>query len=397
MKYRLFIIILSFTVSLSLYSQRVIQAEQLAYAKRNIDNIANGSSAYKALLRNADKELATVIVPITEKTIVAGSGDKHDYVSMGPYWWPDSTRADGLPYIRKDGQRNPEILKLDRYKIDKLTKGVNTLSYAYYFSGEDKYAYKAVDMLRIWFLNDETKMNPNLNYAQMILGHNNNKGRGAGIIDTYSFVEMIDCIEFLAKSSAMKKKDLDGIKKWFSDFTEWLITSDLGQNERKAKNNHGTAYDIQVAAYALFTGKTGIAKEFISTFGENRIFQQIEPDGKQPLELERTIALHYSIFNIDHMMDMCNLGKSVGVNIYNSTSTDNRSISKAIEFIVPYLGKSQKDFPYQQIKEWDLNQQKLCWLIRRASMFKKNKAYDKLFDQYINTKPSDIKWLLYAK
>ncbi len=397
MKYRLFLIILSFTFSLSSYSQRVIQAEQLAYAKRNIDNIANGNSAYKALLRNADKELATVIVPITEKTIVAGSGDKHDYVSMGPYWWPDSTRADGLPYIRKDGQRNPEILKLDRYKIDKLTKGVNTLSYAYYFSGEDKYAYKAVDMLRIWFLNDETKMNPNLNYAQMILGHNNNKGRGAGIIDTYSFVEMIDCIEFLAKSSAMKKKDLDGIKKWFSDFTEWLITSDLGQNERKAKNNHGTAYDIQVAAYALFTGKTGIAKEFISTFGENRIFQQIEPDGKQPLELERTIALHYSIFNIDHMMDMCNLGKSVGVNIYNSTSTDNRSISKAIEFIVPYLGKSQKDFPYQQIKEWDLNQQKLCWLIRRASMFKKDKAYDKLFDQYINTKPSDIKWLLYAK
>ncbi len=97
------------------------------------------------------------------------------------------------------------------------------------------------------------------------------------------------------------------------------------------------------------------------------------------------------------MIDMCNLGKSVGVNIYNSTSTDNRSISKAIEFIVPYLGKSQKDFPYQQIKEWDLNQQKLCWLIRRASMFKKDKAYDKLFDQYINTKPSDIKWLLYAK
>lgn len=397
MKYRLFLIILSFTFSLSSYSQRVIQAEQLAYAKRNIDNIANGNSAYKALLRNADKELATVIVPITEKTIVAGSGDKHDYVSMGPYWWPDSTKADGLPYIRKDGQRNPEILKLDRYKIDKLTKGVNTLSYAYYFSGEDKYAYKAVDMLRIWFLNEETKMNPNLNYAQMILGHNNNKGRGAGIIDTYSFVEMIDCIELLAKSSAMKKKDLDGIKKWFSDFTEWLITSDLGQNERKAKNNHGTAYDIQVAAYALFTGKTSIAKEFISTFGENRIFQQIETDGKQPLELERTIALHYSIFNIDHMMDMCNLGKSVRVNIYNSTSTDNRSISKAIEFIVPYLGKSQKDFPYQQIKEWDLNQQKLCWLIRRASMFKKDKAYDKLFDQYINTKPSDIKWLLYAK
>lgn len=162
---------------LSLFSQRIITPEQLAYTKRSLNSITNGNSAYKALIRNADKELENEITPITEKDIIAGSGDKHDYVSMGPYWWPDPSKPDGLPYIRKDGERNPEILKLDRYKIDKLAKGVNTLAYAYYFSGEEKYAYKAVDFLRLWFLNEDTKMNPNLNYAQMILGRNGNKGR----------------------------------------------------------------------------------------------------------------------------------------------------------------------------------------------------------------------------
>ena len=94
---------------------------------------------------------------------------------------------------------------------------------------------------------------------------------------------------------------------------------------------------------------------------------------------------------------MCDLAKSIGKDIFKSTSQDGWSISKAIEFIVPYLGKPQSEFPYQQIKEWDENQQKLCWLLRRSTQFKKNKEYDKLFDKYCTTKSSDIKWLILAK
>lgn len=397
MKKLLSTIILASLFSFSAYSQRIIDNKQLAYAKRNISRITNGDTAYKALLRNADKELDRILIPVTEKTILAGSGDIHDYVSMGRYWWPDPSKPDGLPYIRKDGMVNPEIQKLDRYKLDDLRKGVTALSYAYYFSGEEKYAWKAVEFLQIWFLNEKTKMNPNLNYAQMIRGRNGDKGRGEGIIDTYCFVEMIDCIMLLSKSQAMTKKDMDGLKRWFSDFLDWLLTSDLGKDERTSKNNHGTAYDIQVTAYALFADRKDIAMEFINNFAENRLFKQIEPDGSQPLELARTIALHYSIFNIDHAMDMCALAKSVGVDIYSSTSPDGRSISKAIEFIRPYLGIQQNEFPYKQIKEWDQNQQKLCWLLRRSTMFEKNKEYDKLFDQHCTTKASSINWLLYAK
>ncbi len=394
---RLLFTIIFLAVGIYSFSQRIITADQLSYAKRNQASIVNGERAYKALIGTANKELDKVLIPVTEKEIIAASGDKHDYVSMGPYWWPDTTKADGLPYIRRDGLRNPEIEKLDRTKLDRLSKGVTTLAYAYYFTKDEKYARKAVELLQIWFLNEDTKMNPNLNYAQMIRGRNDGKGRGEGIIDTYCFVEIVDCITILSESIAMSKKDHNGLKAWFSDFVDWMLTSELGKDERGSKNNHGTAYDIQVTAYALFAGRTDVAKEFINNFAENRIFKQIEPDGSQPLELARTIAMHYSIFNIDHMMDMAALAKSTGVNIYKSTSSDGRSISKAIEYIVPYLGKPQSEFPYQQIKEWDENQNKLCWLLRRSTQFEKNKAYDKLFDQYCKTKESNINWLFYAK
>jgi len=395
-KFVLIFTLVTFT-GISAFAQGISNSKQLQYAKENLKTIPNGMSTYNSLLRNAEKELNTVLIPVTEKSIVAPTGDKHDYVSMGPYWWPDPSKPDGLPYIRKDGQRNPELEKLDRLKIDKLSKGVRTLSYAYYFSGEEKYAQKAVEFLKIWFLDSKTKMNPNLNYGQMIPGRNGGKGRAEGIIDVYSFVEMVDCIELLKVSKAMKQKDYDGLKQWFSEYLDWLLNSEIGKDEKSAQNNHGLAYDVQVTTYALFTGRKEIADDYIANFAQDRLFKQIEPDGSQPRELARTIAMHYTIFNIEHSMDMMALAKTLGVDLYSATSEDGRSITKAIEFIIPYLGKPQSEFPYKQIKEWNENQQKLCWMLRRATFFKPNKEYDELFDKYCTTRDIDLKWLFYAK
>ncbi len=379
------------------FSQRSIPMDQLTYAKKNIHSIPNGNEALKSLIKEADKALTIEITPVTEKSIIAASGDKHDYVSMGPYWWPDPNKPDGLPYIRRDGERNPEIYKLDRYKLDKLFKNIVTLGYAYFFTGEEKYAEKAVGDIRLWFLDEDTKMNPNMNFGQMVPGHTGGKGRAEGMIDTYGFVRMVDCITLLSSSNSFTKKDMEGIKKWFSDFLDWMLTSEIGQDEYNAKNNHGMAFDVQATAYALFSGRNDIASRFIKEFPENRIFKQVEPDGSQPLELVRTIAFHYTLFNIAHMMDMSELAKYTGVDLFSATSPDGRSISKAIEFIKPYLGQPQSAFPYKQIKEWDENQQKLCWILRRATFFKPNQEYDKLFGKYNQTSRSDRQWLLYAK
>ncbi len=379
------------------FAQRIITPEQLAKVKANKGSFQNAPEAYRVLIKDADKLMNTDLIPVTEKTIIAVSGDKHDYVSMGPYWWPDPSKPDGLPYIRKDGQRNPELEKLDKNKLDKMAKSVIKLGYAYYFSGDEKYAEKAVEFLNMWFLDKKTRMNPNMEYGQMIPGHNEGKGRAEGILDTYIFVEMTDCITLLSKSKAMKSKDLDGIKTWFSQYLDWMLNSDIGKDEYSAKNNHGMAFDVQATAYALFTGRQDVADKFIKEFPENRMSKQIEPDGSQPLELARTIAFHYTLFNLNHMMDMCALAESAGVDLFSVTSPDGRSITKAIEFIKFYLGKLQSEFPYQQIKEWPENQERCCWMLRRATFFKPNPGYDELFDEYCRTKNIDIKWLLLAK
>lgn len=393
----LYLFIISSLFTTNVYAKYFASIEHLLYAKQNVEKIPHGIEAYNELIKLADKQLLYTIPSITDKEVTAKSLNKQDYISIGRYWWPDSTKKDGLPYIRKDGIPNPEIEKLDRFKLVKLTDGVNCLAYAYFFTANEKYAHKAMEYLRLWFLNKNTKMNPNLNYAQVIKGHNNDEGRSEGIIDTYGFVYMIQSIKILSQSSAMGREDYEGLVKWFSDFLDWLLTSKLGQQCAKAKNNHSIAYDVQVVAYALFVNKQNIAKDFISRFPEERLAKQIKPDGSQPFELTRTLALHYSIFNLNHILDFCSLAKTLNIDLYNVTSPSGKLINKAIDFVTQYLGKAEKNFPYQQLTDWDQSQETLCWLIKRSTFFNENKKYDRLFDNHCKTKNTDIKWLLYAK
>ena len=155
--------------------------------------------SYKQLVKDADKALQFGPVSVMEKKHIPPSGDKHDYMSLAPYHWPDPTKPDGLPYIRKDGQTNPEVKEYkDKEYQPQLCADVHTLALAYYFSGEKVYAQHAAKLLRVWFLDTATRMNPNLNFAQAIKGVNT--GRGAGLIDTRHYIKVIDAIGLLRDS-----------------------------------------------------------------------------------------------------------------------------------------------------------------------------------------------------
>ena len=342
------------------------------------------TEAAKLIIRNADKELSVKIITVMDKETIPPSGDKHDYISAGRYWWPDPKNPGG-PYIRKDGVVNREIDKFDRGILGNMAKGVTHLALAYYLTSDERYAAKATQNLRIWFLNPKTKMNPNMNFGQTISGRNDGKGRGEGIIDTYSFVEMLDGVELLKNSKSFTAYDQLGLKKWFTAYLDWMMTNEIGNEEYTAKNNHGTAFDVQAARYALFVGKEDIARKYINDFPMRRLYHQIEPDGSQPLELARTTALGYSTFNLTHILDMCFMAKSLNIDLFNSKSEDGRSVSKALEFLAQYVGKPMSKFPYKQIKEWDSVQKKLCWELYRADKF-----YTKpVFEKYYKNKISD--------
>jgi len=266
---------------------------------------------------------------------------------MGPYWWPDSTKPGGLPYVRRDGERNPEIRRdYDAPRLGALTGDVATLALAYYFSDDEKYAARATQLLRVWFLDPATRMNPNLRYGQRVPGIT--EGRSAGIIETRSFVGLVDAIGMLERSPDWRDTDGQGMRAWMSAYLEWLRTSDIGKQERGARNNHGTWYDAQVAALALFTGDSGLARATLEASKATRIASQVKADGSQPFELVRTRALAYSAMNLEGLCRLAELGRQVGVDLWSYASPDGGSIRKALDYVAPYVDAATH-WPGQQI------------------------------------------------
>ncbi|GIZ09407.1 alginate lyase family protein [Flavobacterium sp. UMI-01] len=347
------------------------------------------------ILKDATKELTKTIRAVTDKEMIPPSGDKHDYMSMGRYWWPDPTKSDGLPYIRKDGVSNPEIEKLDRYPLGDFARGVETLALAYSITSDEKFAQKAVENLRIWFINKETKMNPNMNFGQTVPGFRNGLGRGEGVLDTYSFVEMLDGVELLKKSKLFTTNDQLAIKEWFEAYVNWLQTSPVAKEEQEGKNNHGTAFDVQLARYAMFIGNQDLARRLVTEFPEKRLYKQIEPNGAQPLELERTTAFGYSVFNLTHFLDMCKIGQVLKIDLLAAQSSDGRSILKAFDFLIPFYGKPAADFPYKQIKDWEGVQQKLSWQLYRVDQMLPKPQYQKYYDEILKTDKKKYELVVY--
>ncbi len=308
--------------------------------------------AYNNLIANAETALNEGILSVTDKKRTPPSGDKHDYLSMGPYWWPDTTKSDGLPYIRRDGEVNPETRGeyVDTDAKNKLFANVETLGWAYYFSGEKKYAEKAVQLLETWFVNQEKRMNPNLNFAQGIPGICD--GRGIGIIDWAGINKIISTIQILDAGGFITETTKMELKTWFEKYLKWLLTSEYGRFEDDYFNNHGTWYDVQVIGIEMLLGKTDLAKERLEKAKTKRIASQIEPDGSQPHELARTKSLGYSTMNLRGFIHLANLGQKLNVDLWNFETSNGRSINKALEFLLPFAN-GQKKWEHQQIGEMD--------------------------------------------
>ncbi|MBW0178499.1 alginate lyase family protein [Sediminibacterium sp.] len=306
--------------------------------------------AYKLLLKDANKALEFGPVSVMEKKNTPPSGDKHDYMSLAPYHWPDPSKPNGLPYMRKDGQTNPEVKEYkDKEYMPKLCADVSTLAMAYYFSGEKVYAEHAAKLIRVWFLDTETRMNPNLNFAQAIKGIND--GRGAGLIDSRHFIKLIDAIGLLQGSKYWSDKDQKGMQQWFADFLHWMQNSKNGISEMNADNNHGAWYDAQRLSMALFTENSELAKKIVLNARE-RLDKQMDDAGKFPREMERTISLHYTAFVMNAFFTIAQMSEETGIEFWNYTSPSGKSLKQAFNVLRPYLVQ-EKNWEGPQIKNFE--------------------------------------------
>jgi hypothetical protein len=351
MKKFFFSIVLTFGIGALAAQPYAIDMTILADSKAKIaKKDKNIMPVIRKLIKDADKALLANPFTVTAKASPDPSTDIHDYVSIAPYWFPNPNTPNGLPYIRKDGVRNPELDNYpDKFALTKMVSAVNDLALAYYFTGDEKYAVKAVDLIRVFFLNEKTYMNPNLNFAQAVKGVTN--GRGAGLIETRHFVRVIDAIGLFKSSPAWTEADQSGMEKWFAEFLDWMHTSKNGKEEMRAKNNHGVFYDMQRMSYALFSKNMEVANEVVESF-KYRIDAQQDEDGGFPAELERTIALHYSTFVVKAFFGIATMAEHLNVDLWNYTSENDKSLKTAVDFLYPYITK-RAEWTWPQINDYN--------------------------------------------
>lgn len=332
--------------------------------------------AYKQLLKDADIALNYQPVSVMDKTNLPPSGNKHDYMSIAPYWWPNPSKYDGLPYIRKDGLVNPEIKNFpDKANMPVLCEKINLLALAHYFSNDEKYAAHAGKLIRVWFLDTATKMNPHLNYGQAVKGVTT--GRAEGLIDSRHFILVIDAIELLQNSSSWTSKDQIGIKKWFAEFLNWMQTSEIGRDEMNAKNNHGVWFDAQSLSIAIFGANLPLAKEIIVR-AANRMDQQVDANGFFPLEMERTMSLHYTVFTMNAFLIIAQLAEKSGTDFWSLKTKTGKSFKKCFEVMLPYI-TGQKKWEGQQIKPFN-PMDAIPLLIRAGKKYNCNACLDEMRD-----------------
>jgi hypothetical protein len=322
----------------------------LAFAKQRIQ--AGDPAllpAYRQLIRDAGEALVATPFTVTAKGVTPPSGDKHDYLSMAPYWWPDPSRHNGLPYVRRDGRINPATKndETDSKRIAQFSQAVGDLGTAYYLSGDERYAQRAALLLRTWFLDPATRMNPNLNYGQAVMGVAH--GRGTGIIDTRYFWQIVDAIGLIAPSGQLSEADRAGLRQWFADYTQWLLTSPAGHDEAAARNNHGSYFDEQVIDYALFTGDRPLAGQYLQKVLTARLDTQIAANGRQPLELERTRSFHYSTFNLLALFRIARYGEQLGVDVWHYPNASRPALRIANAYLAAYAA-DPSSWPYKDIE-----------------------------------------------
>jgi hypothetical protein len=313
-----------------------LDLQRLAETKRAVEaHDPACQRAYAQLRADADGFLGWGPVSVMDKDGVPPSGNKHDYMSIAPYFWPDPSKPGGVPYVNRDGEVNPEVKNYkDKENITRLCDAVYTLGLAYYFSGEEKYAHHATDLLRAWFLDTATRMNPNLNYGQAVKGVTT--GRAPGLIETRNFAFLLDGVDLIETSKVWTSHDQVGLKDWFRSFLYWLQTSPIGLDELHAKNNHGVWYDAQCLSIALYLDSTQLADRIVLR-AAGRLDTQMDPDGFFPLELKRTTSLHYSVFVLNAFYVIAQMSVQTSTNLWTWTSPSGKTLRKAFDVMLPYL------------------------------------------------------------
>ncbi|HTS19902.1 MAG TPA: alginate lyase family protein [Verrucomicrobiae bacterium] len=304
----------------------------------------------KTVASKAREALKVPIATVVDKEQPSPTGDPHDFVSYGRYWWPNPASSNGLPYVRRDGYANRKQMALgDWERLDRMIRTVDALAQGWQVEHREDCARRAGEWVRAWFVSPATRVNPSFEYAQIRLGHEGNHGSNSGLIDTRGLIHLIDALRLLHGSPALTEDDEAQVHHWFSDYLHWLTTSKNGQIEHKERNNHGTWFLTQLIAISRYLDREEDARQFArEDFA--RITSQFAPDGSQPLEYVREDGLSYCAFNLEAQFCVATLAAPLGVDLWNYTATNGASLHQGLQFLIPY-NAAPDTWPHSQLKK----------------------------------------------
>lgn len=323
------------------------------------------------VLLSANKYLNSKPITVTHNIAERSAGNIHDFYSEGDYWWPNPDDLQG-PYIRKDGLSNPDNFTAHRNAMIRLCDISGALASAYIISKDEKYVTHLLPHLKAWFVNEETKMNPNLLYAQAIEGRVT--GRGIGIIDTIHLIEVALAINAIKNAAVVNKADIIQMELWFSKYLQWLNTHPFGEKEKNNGNNHSTCWALQVAVFAALVNDENLKNDMILFYKQTLLPEQMALDGSFPKEIARTKPYGYSLFNLDAMTSLCQILSDEEENLFDFTTNDNRNLIVGMKFLYPFI-ENKENWPYQKdVMYWN------NWPAKQASLLfvglhKKNQNY----------------------
>lgn len=305
---------------------------------------------YNELIKEGNALLNFKVDPVTNKTEVPPSKNMHDYISYAPYRWPDSSKLDGLPWVARDGIINPVSRGSDTdfSRKDAFFNAIDKLAWSYYFSDDIRYADKALALIKVWYLDKETKVNPNINFGQAHPGIA--KGTKAGVHEWDGQSSIITALQMFEAKGVLPAAIKNGMTTWFSQYLNWLITEPMAIDAGFTRQNHANHYTYQVVGLMMYLNKIKDAKAVVEDAKMSRIADQIMPDGRQPRELGRTKSVSYSVTNIWLMTEITLMGQKIGVDLWKYETEDGRSLKKAYEFLAHYISNPE-EWPEKQISK----------------------------------------------
>lgn len=328
----------------------------------------------KRLIKDAEKALTKGPYSVTYKKYHHPGGDRHDYLAYGNYCWPNPDTPDGLPWVTRDGFSNPDAT-MDRDAFKNMVRDTSILSLAYYYTGNEAYAGRAAFLLRTWFIDKETRMNPNCNFGKVIPGVIDGGYSVAGF--GYRFRELYDSAGILESSPAWTAEDRDGLQKWTREFMTWVESSPYGKNERYSQSNHSTFYHMTKALQAMYVGETAKARTVLEEYMNGQMPRQFSPDGSQPYEMIRANNYDYHLCNLEVAYDIARLAEHfAGLDVWHFKSEEGGGLRRSTDFMVPYI-KGEKEWPYFKSHKFKIVELHKYRLLRRAALGFRDRSFEK--------------------